>query len=809
MQTSRSAQWMCGSGPFRLGLCVLLVVIALLPQANADWAGATSSTGAGLVSHSYLDTTNWTSGAINDTFTVPLAAASTVYFAGDRVTTGAVGVSESGLGLFGTESQVEGVSGLVINQNTNFVLTLSGGGATNNGASVIAAAHTLTLGGNVVLNSAVPGTGGAILGGVGTAGLSVNLGGQPRTFFLSNSSQGGTSLQKDMTVASGITNGALIKAGSGRLILQATNTLTGPVTVGWGQSVIGGNNTQCLVLQSAGALANVVSVNVLPSSVFQINNQTSTATTRLNSSGAVNLMNAYFQNDFGQKISSGQTYTETLSAVILASGLSELIQGEASSGLTSNNLSTISLNLGTVTRLNNSVMFLRNVNAATTVTGALDNPSIGTINNRVAMGNAASFLVGGSGGAGSTQLRIIPFMLMQSAILASSAYPDSFVTYDSGLGSLRPLNTNTEFRTGLNMAGNADDNVISVGGETLSANTTNNSLLVAGSAATVALNSKTLTVTSGLIALTAGHTVSGGTLSFGSTEGVVLQMSASGYTLSANLIGNGGLTIMASPSGSAAVLSGTNSGLTGTISIVGKASQTANSPYTIKINHKAALGSGSNPLVLHPNARAIIGASGAITAAVASVSGGSFNSQGAVQLNDALDSFTIGNGTVAGAGIIRMDGTNAFLSPGFSGTNTPDLARIGRLDLSGGAVQLVNGAVKIDLYAAPKAAGSLVDPINDMLYAGTSLAFQKGGNLALQVNTLGAFTPANGTSWTIAVAGTNGAVNTVTSTGTLFDTITSGYSVSIGNYGGGTSNAVILTYSNAAPIHRGTKLSIQ
>jgi hypothetical protein len=806
---NRAVRWMLKGKCVRVSPLILLVTLTLLPQAHADWSGALSGTGAGAANHSYLDTNNWTSTTLNDTFTSPLTAAATIYFAGDRNTTGAVGVTESGLGIFGTESQSEGSNGLVINQNTNLVLTLAGGGTTNNGVGVTAAAHTMTLGGDVVLNSTVPGAGDAILGGAGTAGLSLNLGGQPRTFFLSNSSQGGSSLQKNMTVASGITNGALIKAGSGRLILQAANTLTGPVTVGWGQSVIGGNNTQCLAFQTAGSLANVGTINVLPSSVISIANQTSTATTRLNSSGTLNLMNALFENLFSQKTSSGQVYSETLSGLNFVSGLDELSQGESGT-ITSNNLSTINLNLGTVSRLNNSVMFLRNANIVTAVTGALDNPAIGTANNKVAMANYASFLTGGSGAAGSTQLKIIPFMAMHSAILSSTANADTFVTYDTGVGTLRPLSLGAEFRAGLNTAGNTDDNV-AAGAGTMAADTTVNSLLITN-AATVNLGSKTLTVASGLIGFQTGGTLSTGTNAFGSAEGIIMAMNNMSMTVSCVLTGTGGLTLLTSGSSSASLLSGNNTGLTGTINIIGRI-RTSNE-QVVNVNANAALGSGSNPLVLHPNVRIQIGQSGAVTSKVASVSGGSFNNPSIVRLYDALDSFTIGSGTTATAGTIRMDGATAFISPGLSGAGTPDLARIGRLDFSGtntnfAAVQLVNGTVNIDLYAAPKAAGSLVDPVNDMIYAGTSLAFQKGGNLALQVNTLGSYTPTNGATWTIAVAGTNGAVNTVTSsTNLLFDTITPGYSATIGNYGGGVSNAVILSYGSVPKVFGGTLLSV-
>jgi hypothetical protein len=759
--------------PFKYWIPVLASSVLLLsgPVASAQWTGATTGTGPNTTERNYLGTGNWSGGTINDTFSNAQTGALTVYFNGPRTTSGSAGVSFSGFGLF-NESLTLGQNGFVDAHNSNHTLAVLGGGTFG---SVAAAPQTLTLGGDLVNNNASSAFNSLTLGGSGNSALNINLGGVSRTFY--------SAASRPTIIVNDVTNGSVVKQGTGNLVLQGNNSIT--------NLIVGRNNVASSItaLQAGGRLSNTSDILVLPNASFRIDNQNSTPISRLNASGSMTLAGGTFSNQFNPT-TVDNNYSDALGSLNIAGGHAVFQQGRSTTSNTAANDATITINLGAINRQNNAIFGVGNTGTTGITLGT--NPALGSAGNTAFISNigaleSANLFVGGTGGAGSTTQKILTFASGQSGILTNITDYDTLVTYDATNG-LRGLNLTTEYATAF--GGNATDNVRLTSATTVATSQTANALvLAAGAASNHIINAgQTLNLTSGVLLNVINNNVTGaGTLNFGSAEGVIMQSSTSGAIYSVNMAGSGGLTMLVTPQSSPSTLSGDNSGLTGTVTLNARLTAAAR----VNVNSNTALGT-ANPLVVGANVTARIGDTGDISARVSSLTGGSSALSGRVELRDSLDSFVIGTGT-ATAGTLILDGASAttHIAPGMAaGTNE---IRVGALELNGGASIFRNGDVRIDLFNAPLAVGSLAEGYSDLLVFGTSLSLDKGGDLKLSINSLyGA--PALGTTWTIAVAGGAAGVDTITSTsGILFDSVTSGYEVSIGNYGTGTNNALLLT----------------
>jgi len=152
----------------------------------------------------YNDTANWASSTINGLWdsSLTLAGAQTVTFAADSVLT----------------------TGLTFNYTGNQTLTLRSSGVSN---------QTITLGGDISVN---PVSNQTVTIGSATANqnLNVDLGGVTRTFTVGAS--------KGLTFTNVISNGGIIKSGTGTLTLSSANTYTGGTTIKDGTVVLGNAN---------------------------------------------------------------------------------------------------------------------------------------------------------------------------------------------------------------------------------------------------------------------------------------------------------------------------------------------------------------------------------------------------------------------------------------------------------------------------------------------------------------------------------------------------------------------------------------
>jgi hypothetical protein len=745
-----------------------LLAAALAPAAHAQWSGNLTGTGAGSQLNNYLTTSNWGNGTINDTFSAAQTGNLNVYFNGPRTTSGAAGVSFSGFGPFG-ESLTLGQNGLVDAHASANTLTIQGGGTFG---SVPAAAQTLTLGGDLVNNNGSSAFNSLVLGGAGNNALNINLGNATRTFY--------SAASRPIIVTNDVTNGSVVKQGTGNLVFQGNNSIT--------NLVVGRNNVAVSTtsLQAGGRLSNTTDILVLPNASFRIDNQSSTPISRLNSSGSMTLSSGLFANQFAAGTGSARAYSDAIGQFIISAGNNIFEQGVASNAVNDN---TITFNLGALTRQNNSLLTIRNVvGAATPASGVA---ALGTTGNTAFISNiaaltSAGLYVGGNGSSGTTTQSVFTFAVGQSGVLSAATAYDTLATYDSTFG-LRGLNLTTEFAS--SFGGNANDNVRLTAVTNVTSNQTANALVLAANNNLNINSGQTLTITSGAINNFGAATIAGpGTLAFGAAEGVINAPSAGGGTISANVTGSGGLTL--GVGFAATTLSGDNSGLTGRVSVLGRGlASTSN----LNVNNNNALGT-ANPLTLGSGVIATIGATGNVTARVASLEGGSFNQSGRVALqSNSGDGFVIGTGAST-LGTLILDGSSSttYIDPGYA--SGPNEVQIGILELNGGAAIARNGDIRIDLFSAPLTNGSLAQGYNDLLLLGTSFDLANGGDLKLSINSLYG-SPAFGTTWTIAVAGGAAGVNTITNSngGSLFDSVTSGYQVSIGNYGTGTNNALLLT----------------
>lgn len=180
----------------------LLIVHFVSAAASGATIGFSQTAGG---PYNYSDTNNWVGGTINgiwDTSLV-LAANQTVTFSGDTILT----------------------TGLTFNQGGSFTLSL---------ASTNTTTRTLTLGGDVGMTSASVNLGNA------ANKLNVNLGGVMRTFSVNPNT---------LDVFNIITNGTILKSGSGILRLETSNSFAGGLIIASGSIVakstgaLGGNGS--------------------------------------------------------------------------------------------------------------------------------------------------------------------------------------------------------------------------------------------------------------------------------------------------------------------------------------------------------------------------------------------------------------------------------------------------------------------------------------------------------------------------------------------------------------------------------------
>ena len=332
------------NGDFTLsGTATAAAAAALTIGGNVTIGSGTTFTG-GTLTHNVAG--NWTN---NGTFT---ANTSTINLNGtDQAIGGSTSsfnnltISNSGTKTLGVNTTVNGT--LTVNTGTTLALTsynlgsptstvLYGGATTG---STISGSGTLTLGGNVTVNSAGTGANGA------TISSPVALA-ATRTF---NVSDDGTAAI-DLTINNVVSGaGGITKAGAGTILLSVSNTYSGTTTISAGTLRLGANNALGTNASgtsiTSGAVLDLNGINYSASEALALNG------TGISSSGA--LMNSsvtgatYAGNITLGSASSivGNTGSVTISGTVTTAGFG-LTLGGATGGTASGAIS----GTGTVTK---------------------------------------------------------------------------------------------------------------------------------------------------------------------------------------------------------------------------------------------------------------------------------------------------------------------------------------------------------------------------------------------------------------------------------------------------------------------------
>ena len=359
--------------------------------------------------------------------------------------------------------------------------------------------------------------------------------------------------------------GGLTKVGANTLILAAASTFTGATTVSAGTLTLGNVGTL------SGTSGVTVNVNFTAGATLQLDNQTGYAgnsafnvSGRVYATAPVTLFGGTFTELGSNTI--GAATSDTFGALNLTGGNST-INTSTGSGL----YSTASLTFASLTRLTGATV---NFNA-NGIAGV--NQSIGSPGNTIKFTTAPTLTNG-----------ILPYATVNTLGVA----PVDFVAY--GANGIAPY---TNYVTSLAAAG-PTSNVRLTANETLLANKTIGSLLIVGSL-TVSENNFTLTVASGGVLGISGATptISGGTLDFGSAEGI-LQANVS-TTITSTITGTGGLTISGPGMATLNVANNYTGGTTyngpGTLAL-GNISSLGNGAFTMTAGNLSATAAANQPI---------------------------------------------------------------------------------------------------------------------------------------------------------------------------------------------------------------------
>ena len=177
--------------------------------------------------------------------------------------------------------------------------------------------------------------------------------------------------------------------------------------------------------------------------------------------------------------------TETPGVLTLAAGVNTIT-------VTPNAAQPASLTFAGMTRQNNATLYVRG-----TSLGAAPGAGVAQIGSTASPGT----LVGGAGAAGSSTISILPWAA--GNVSAAATTSSSFVTWNSGTGQFRPLNTTTEYSA--LTSGESDTNNTTVAAATaIAVPTTVNSVLVTGTG-TLLSGAGGLNITSGAYPLFSGE----------------------------------------------------------------------------------------------------------------------------------------------------------------------------------------------------------------------------------------------------------------------------------------------------------------
>lgn len=490
-------------------------------------------------------------------------------------------------------------------QGSSINVPISGGALTVSGGGAVAltAANTY-VGTTTVNNSILSIAGDSSLGDPGNS-ISLNSGtlaSRGPTAFVSNRNiavTGNSSLQMgDPTFAFNVMTINGVVSGSGTLSQSVyssmgvtftnTNTFSGVLAQ---RSQTSGVNSAGFVLSGNGAFPSVASIYV--DSFINLNNTTTNNSDRIADNATVYLAGAGLDIANARGPGSTSTTTQEVAGVLQNTGGPSIVTLSNVAAAGADPGTQIVFSLTNVTRTNGATLRIRgNLLSDTPAT-------LGSGISNFISTNAPAGLAGGSGGAGSPDLKIVPWML-GGGTAGISAANSSLVTWNASNGCIRPL-ASDEYATSFGVATN---NVLlnsSVGSFTIPGGgaTVNSLTLVANAAgaaggAVVINGTDPVTVSSGAILIkgnATGATINAPIAFPAGVEGIFLA--ARSFTTTNVISGNNGVTL-GSISAWTITGNGVNSTYSGPTTLGGAATISGNLP----VNANSAFGNTSSPVIL-------------------------------------------------------------------------------------------------------------------------------------------------------------------------------------------------------------------
>ena len=434
-------------------------------------------------------------------------------------------------------------------------ITVSGAGATHNSRVVVLNAANTFSGGVTINNGAHLQLGNSAALGSGLSALTVGAGGGilSTNASITPTAVAGTTIalngQLRFIGASTLTLGSnLALAGAGNLLINNTSgsALTvqsnssgysGSVTIDVGALPNISTNLGTITLNgNNGAMVNVPTWNIRAGGGLALSSNVTGSIANLNRIGdtaAVNLRNGVL------------TLTGAVAGVVPVT--------ETMGALSGAGYSTVAATPGTTAGA--TTLAASSLSRADRGTFLFRGTSLGGTGNVgfITFASAPTAdLVGGGGGAGTTNISILPYAIGDTS---GSGTGNAFVTY--GATGVRPLAA-TEYVANLISA--ADSNVNLAAATANAGSVTLNALRLSSSGSVSGAG--TLNVTSGAVLSNNGSSIIANSVNFGAVEGRIFT--PAGLTISGPLTGTGGLTKSGT---SNLILSGDNSGLAGQLTV--------------------------------------------------------------------------------------------------------------------------------------------------------------------------------------------------------------------------------------------------
>jgi len=351
---------------------------------------------------------------------------------------------------------------------------------------------------------------------------------------------GDTTSTDTRTFSGAIDNGSgglsLIKINANTQILVGNNSYTGSTTVNAGTLQLG-SSAATGVAGSTGTLASLS--YFLNGGSFVINNTgaSNNSGSRISDSAVFTLNGGAFLYQGSDQVSTNSS--ETVGGIAFATTASSTsATGYSTFTVQFNSTNTATVTAGSLTRSAGAMTALVNGVDLGEGTGATSSLASLLLTNTPTLVGATPALPTGINLA-ATNTQIVPYLLGEvsttTGLGTATGTPNTFVTYNSTSG-LRPLSL-SEFATSIS----SGNNVYLTGAGASNATTAINSLIM-GAGASLAINSGVLTDTSGALLFTSGDSITGSTLDFGSAEGDITVIAATGI-ISSKITGSDGVTL--------------------------------------------------------------------------------------------------------------------------------------------------------------------------------------------------------------------------------------------------------------------------